>query len=128
MPSRERLIMLTTLWKTDVAMEPNMFPYKVHKRQRHTALFSLLSFAHLFPLLRTCVFVFAVSGRNSPLASIERERLVPWRRMRICRVLARHQLPARSSLRSEEPRVRQAVVSARRYGRWRCNSNTKQHN
>lgn len=29
MPSRERLIMLTTLWKTDVAMEPNMFPYKV---------------------------------------------------------------------------------------------------
>jgi hypothetical protein len=29
MPSRERLIMLTTLWKKDVAMEPNMFPYKV---------------------------------------------------------------------------------------------------
>ena len=29
MSSREDLIMLTTLWKQDTALEPNMFPYKV---------------------------------------------------------------------------------------------------
>lgn len=46
MPSRERLIMLTTLWKRDVAMEPNMFPYKCPDGIEHWTLWSVRDMSH----------------------------------------------------------------------------------
>eukprot|EP01036_Dinobryon_divergens_P027643 gene27643-36452_t len=44
--SRERLVMLTSLWRDDVVLEPNMFPYATPAGIEHYTLWSVQDLSH----------------------------------------------------------------------------------
>eukprot|EP01037_Dinobryon_pediforme_P038436 gene38436-46453_t len=44
--SRERLVLLTTLWREDIAIEPNMFPYSTPPGIEHYTLWSIEDLTH----------------------------------------------------------------------------------